>query len=101
MTNDEIIGMLHDVDARSKSNTRRISELAENQKVLGDLTASVRVMAIEQANLKTDVGEIKTDVKSLMAKPAKHWDGLVDKLIIALAGAFIAWIAAGAPGMKL
>jgi len=99
MTNEEIIGMLHDVDARSKSNTHRISELAENQKVLGDLTASVRVMATEQANLKTDVGEIKTDVKSLMDKPAKRWDGLVNKILYAIAGAFVMWLFSGAPGM--
>lgn len=99
MTNEEIVGMLHDVDSRSKSNTHRISELAENQKVLGDLTASVKVLATDQGNLKCDVGEIKADVKSLMAKPAKRWDSLVDKLIYAAVGAFIVWLLSGAPGV--
>jgi hypothetical protein len=91
VTNEEIIGMLHDVDSRSKSNTRRISELAENQKVLGDLTASVKVLATDQGNLKCDVGEIKADVKSLMAKPAKRWDGLVEKVIYLIVAAMVGY----------
>ena len=77
----------------------RLSVVERDQRALSDLTTSVRVLASDQGHLKDDVGEIKSDVKSLMAKPAKRWDGLVDKLLFVLAGAFIAWIVAGAPGM--
>lgn len=38
--------------------------------------------------------------KALADKPAKRWDGLVDKLIYAAALAVVAWIAAGMPGLK-
>ena len=37
--------------------------------------------------------------KALTEKPAKRWDGLVDKLIYAAALAVVAWIAAGMPGL--
>lgn len=92
-------GRMTAVEQRSKSNTHQIEEIKKRQDNLDDLVKLVAELANEQGHLKADVGEIKTDVKSLMAKPAKRWDGLVDKLIFALAGAFIAWIAAGAPGM--
>ena len=78
---------------------RRIEALEKNQQALSELTTSVRVMATEQAALKSDVTEIKDDVKAMMAKPARRWDGLVDKLIFGVVGAVVAWIAAGAPGM--
>lgn len=38
-------------------------------------------------------------VDGLEAKPARRWDSLVDKLLFAAAGAVIAWISAGMPGM--
>lgn len=96
---NEMAIKLTEVEQRSKSNTHRLDMVEKNQEALSELTASVRVLATDQGNLKDDVGEIKTDVKSLMGRPAKHWDGLVDKLIFGLAGAFIAWILTGAPGM--
>ena len=43
--------------------------------------ASVEVLATRQETVETDVKEIKSDVKALTEKPAKRWDGIVDKLI--------------------
>ena len=37
--------------------------------------------------IKTDVEEIKTDVKAIAEKPGKRWDAIVDKLIMLLVGA--------------
>lgn len=101
MTNEDIALELRATGERLEALDNRLNVVEKDQRALSDLTTSVRVLASDQGHLKDDVGEIKTDVKSLMAKPAKRWDGLVDKLIFALAGAFIAWIAAGAPGVKL
>lgn len=33
------------------------------------------------------------------SKPGKRWESVVDKLLFAAAGAFVAWLFAGAPGM--
>ena len=56
------------------------------------------MFAKEQEHIQADVKEIKADVKALTDKPAKRWDSLVEKLLFAVAGAVLAWLAAGAPG---
>ena len=86
---------LQEVKDRSLRNEGRIEKLEENQQALNDLALSVRELATDQDNMKNDITEIKTDVKVLTAKPAKRWDGLVDKLLAALVGAFVAWLLTG------
>ena len=87
------------VEDRSKSNKHRLDELDEWRKDQTELISSVATLANEQKHIKTDVEEIKTDVKTIAEKPAKRWDGLVDKALAAIVGAFLAWILSGAPGI--
>lgn len=90
---------LTDVENRAKSNTHRLDEVEKRQDNLDELVASVAVFAKEQEHIQQDVKEIKADVKALTDKPGKRWEGLVDKILLVLAGAFVAWIASGAPGV--
>ena len=83
------------IDARCKSNTHRIDELQEHQTALDRLATSVEVLATKQETVEGDVKEIKEDVKAITSKPGKRWDSVVDKLLAALVGAFVAWIIAG------
>lgn len=83
------------IDARCQSNTRRLDELGDRIDNIEDLAASVKVLTTREERVERDVKEIKSDVKELTARSGKRWDGLVDKLIAALAGGFIAWILAG------
>lgn len=83
------------LDARSKSNTHRINELQEHQSALDKLATSVEVLATKQETVEGDVKEIKEDVKTITGKAGKRWDSVVDKLLAALVGAFVAWIIAG------
>ena len=53
------------------------------------------VFAKEQEHIQADVKEIKADVKALTEKPGRRWEGLVDKLLYAAAGAVMAWAAGG------
>lgn len=99
MTTEDIAVKLQETADRSLRNEGRIKKLEQDQKALQDLTASVRELANEQGNLKDDIGEIKADVKALTGASGKRWDALVDKLLFAVAGAVIAWIVAGMPGM--
>lgn len=87
------------VEDRAKSNTHRLDEVEKRQDNLDDLVASVAVFAKEQEHIQQDVREIKADVKALTDKPGKRWEGLVDKILLVLAGAFAAWLASGAPGV--
>ena len=78
-----------EMEARGKSNTHRLDALEKNQKALNELTTSVKVLATEQSTMKTDIGEIKTGLKTLTDKPGKRWEAIVDKVIWLIAGALI------------
>ena len=92
MTNEEIAKALAEIDSRCKSNTHRLDELDTWRKDQSELISSVATLANEQKHIKTDVEEIKTDVKSIAEKPGKRYDSLVDKVIWAVLAAVIAFV---------
>ena len=98
MTNEEIAIRLDGHEHEIGSLEHRMDDVEKAQKALNELTASVRELAVDQGNMKEDIREIKTDVKGLTSIPGKRWENLVDKLLFAVAGAVLAWLAAGAPG---
>lgn len=96
MTLEELSLNWRQTEDRSLRNEGRIKKLETDQKALMELTASVRELAADQANMKKDIGEIKDDVQALTDKPAKRWDNLVDKIVWAIAAAVVAYLLAGA-----
>ena len=95
------VGIEHRLTAVEKlagDTAEHLTALERRQDDLEQLTSAVAVFAKEQEHIQADVKEIKADVKALTDKPAKRWEGLVDKLLFAVAGAVLAWLAAGAPG---
>lgn len=82
------------VEDRSKSNSHRLEEVEKRQENLDKLVTSVEVLATKEATVEQDVKEIKSDVKAIAAKPAKRWDGLVDKLVLVVATALVTWFLA-------
>lgn len=93
-TTEELAVKLEAVDQRSKSNTHQIEDIKKRQDNLDQLVASVSALATEQEHIKKDVTEIKADVKTLAEKPAKRWDGIVDKLIWAVLAAGLGFVLA-------
>ena len=83
------------LEQRSKSNTHRLDELDAWRKDQSALISSVATLAREQKHIKSDVEEIKTDVKAIAEKPGKRWDAIVDKIIMLLVGAAVAYILTG------
>ena len=80
------------IDARCKSNTHRLDDVEKHQETLDSLAASVKVLASREERVESDVKEIKADVKELAARPVKRWDGIVDKVLYAIIGAFVTWL---------
>lgn len=99
MNQEEMIKILVETEARSKSNKHRLDRVEERQDKLEKLTAAVSVVQANQENIEKDVGEIKDDVKALLEKPAKRWDGAVEKLITVLIGIAVGFFING--GMAL
>ena len=51
-------------------------------------------MAEQLKSMNTNVSTLKTDVEELKEKPAKRWDGFVDKIVWAVAAALIGFVLA-------
>lgn len=61
-----------------------------------------KINHLEQTAAKTDVqygqimetlGSVKTDISELKSKPARRWEAVVDKVLLALIGAVVVYIA--------
>lgn len=80
------------VEDRAKSNTIRLDDMEKRQDNLDELVGTVKVLAVREEQVESDVKEIKADVKEIASKPAKKWDGFVDKVVWAVAAAVIAYL---------
>lgn len=82
------------VEERSKSNTKRIDKLEESTEAITRLATSMEVMANKQEQVADTVDKLDGKVTALEAKPAKRWDGIVDKIIWAVVAAVIGFLLA-------
>lgn len=80
------------VEDRAKSNTERLDEVEKRQDNLDELVSTVKVLAVREENVESDVKEIKTDVKSLKEIPANRWNSVVEKVVLVLVGAVISFL---------
>lgn len=94
MTVDELHAEIIKTEERSRSNTHRIDQLEERQDSFDQLVRSVAVMATKQESMERDLGEIKRDVKTISDRPGKRWDAVVDKILLCIIGAIMAYILA-------
>ena len=85
---------LTEIEERSKSNSHRIDSLEKRQDNLDELVGTVKVLAVREENVETDVKEIKSDVKSLTGKSGKLWDGMVEKIIMIIVAAIVGFVLA-------
>lgn len=85
---------LTELESRTKSNTHRLDDVEKRQDKLDELVGTVRLLADREKRVEDDVGEIKSDVKSLKQKPGQRWDSLMDKIIWAIAAAVIGFVLA-------
>ena len=80
------------VEDRSKSNAKRLEDVEKRQDNLDELVSTVKVLAIREENVESDVKEIKTDVKSLKDIPAKRWNAVVEKVLLVIVGMVITFL---------
>lgn len=94
MTTEDMSVKLAELEQRSKSNTRRIDKLEQSTDALNELTLAVREMVLKQNYVAETVDKLDKKVEALEQKPAKRWDGLVEKALWAVAAAVIAFLLA-------
>ena len=93
MNDVELERRLCAVEDRSKSNSHRIRAVEDKQDAMTELVQSVAAMAQKQVDMDADLKEIKADVKNITLKPAKRWESIVDKALLAAVGVLVAYIA--------
>ena len=80
---------LQEISDRTLRNEGRIKKLEGENSVLHQLATSVAVMAEQLKNMNKSVTTLTNEVEEMKGKPGKRWDGLVDKIIWAVAAALI------------
>lgn len=80
---------LADVENRAKSNTKRLDKLEESTEAINKLATSVEVMATKQDGIVTTLERLDTKVENIEAKPAKRWENIVEKVIVAVVAALV------------
>lgn len=80
------------IEERSKSNTKRLDKLEESTEAISRLATSMEVMAERQERVATTVDKLDEKVTVLESKPAKRWDGLVDKAVWTFTAAAIGFV---------
>lgn len=81
------------VEDRSKSNSHRLKTVEQKQEDMTQLVTSVAAIAQKQQDMDGDVQEIKAEVKAINQKPAKRWESVVEKAILAAVGILVAYVA--------
>jgi len=76
------------IEAEDERQNRRIAKLEDAVGQMTELTASVRELATNMANMAKEQSKIGERLEVIENKPAQNWD----KLIWALAGALIAGV---------
>ena len=88
---EDIVEHLVKVEERAKSNSHRIEAVEKRQAEIGELVTSMATMAQKQETMERDVGEIKVKIDVLAAKPGKRWDAIVDKILLGIVAALVAY----------
>lgn len=94
MSEQDIAVKLAEVDQRSRSNTHRLEQVEKKLEDNEQLLTNVALIAQKQNALESDVQEIKSDVKTLTAKPGKRWESVVEKIILAVVAAGVTYLLA-------
>ena len=90
MSPEEMAIKITEVDARSRSNTKRLDELSGQIDAVNRLATAIEVMATKQDAMNDSVKQLEGKVDALESKPAKKWDALAEKVTWAVVAAIIA-----------
>ena len=89
MNMEQLAIKLQETTDRSLRNEGRIKKLENEHESIQSLAQSVAVMAERMTAMNSNVEKLTNKVDKLEEKPAKRWDGLVDKIIMVIAAAAV------------
>ena len=89
MTSEEIAAKAGEADERSRANERRIKRLEDTVDAIHELATNVALLAQGLERQDKDIKEIKADVQTLKAVPAKRWEQVIEKVFFGAVGAAV------------
>ena len=85
---------LQETTDRSIRNEGRIKKLEDESTERRELATAMAVMAEKVRAMAVSVDTLNTRVGNLEDKPAKKWDGLMDKIILTVAAGVVGFVLA-------
>ena len=79
-------------EERFKCLARRVDDIEKRQQDMQELINSVGLLAQRMGTVEGNVSEMRGDIRNLMGKPGKRWDSVVEKTLLVVVGAVVAWI---------
>ena len=96
MENEQLAVKLQEVFDRSLRNEGRIKKLEAERTAMHDVEISVIRLEEKLTKLGSGVDTLVSKVETLEQKPAKRWDGVVEKVILTIVAALIGFLLAQA-----
>ena len=80
------------LDERFNCLSQRIEAMETRQKDMEDLVSSVAVLAQRMGTVEKNVSEMSVNIRTIMEKPGKRWDSVIEKTLLVVVGAIVAWL---------
>lgn len=93
MTEVEIAERLVEVEARSKSNTKRLDECEDALKENNTLISSIKELAVEVKYMRNALNETIERLNKLESKDGDKWDKFKWILVTAIVGIIVGYLA--------
>lgn len=83
---------LTQTESLARDNKRRINDLEAGNKALQELTASVKVMAVQFKTMNDKINRMDQTVQRLSGKPGTMWEGVIKSIVTALIAGIIGYM---------
>lgn len=85
----EFAQKLAEVDARAKSNTKRLDKVEALTEVAHELATTMKLMAEKQERTAKTVERLDKKLSAIEQEPAKRWKAVVEKIIMTVVAALV------------
>lgn len=85
----EFAQKLAEVDARAKSNTKRLDKVEALTEVVHELATTMELMAEKQERTAKTVERLDKKLSAIEQEPAKRWKAVVEKIIMTVVAALV------------
>lgn len=85
----EFAQKLAEVDARAKSNTKRLDKVEALTEVVHELATTMKLMAEKQERTAKTVERLDKKLSAIEQEPAKRWKAVVEKVIMTVVAALV------------